>query len=685
MISKLKLGKINSAIGFTLMLLSIASLSSCGSGSCLPNVPDGELKLKMEAPAQYPAGIAVDAYLTITNTSQVNATNLAYMIPAPGANGNYTGVTIVPNAGVGSSSGSCTNIAAGASCTFIAHIPANSHPGSFTVTAIPNATNGLMSEILNKITSSQISVTANIGLVNTPDFNTPYYILPGNQTITSISSEPTVTYVSLFIKTSDANLNNLELVDQTGTSLNYSIVGAESFTSNAVNTYRVVIPAGQSVQNIFAKSNTCSADCSNNAVVNLVSSNLGILSIEPNYFIMDEHYLSQTLTIQNIGAGEVSAITLPVLSNFFKIEDSNCGGSLAPNAMCTFKVIYTSESSSSGQESLVINYNNGSQLSNASAIIPYIGLLPLSVSIDKTPIAGESAGYCSVVTATVPDNVSVNTIVTLSVLPESTTSYGFTGTAPFLSTTTCTILAGENSCSTKAEDTNNLCASVNTVGTSIAIKASTAGYASDIFNTVVGGTIFYKTRDTNIGFNANLKSYAETLSGGEIANGVVAADYLCNNGYGVPTNGARYKALISIDGIRNVGTNGNQNLDWMLKPNTRYIRVSDSVTIATASESAVFNFPLESGFISLPKTFLAPAAYIWTGMNSDWTPNGDNCAGFTSSVSATVPQGRIFNSSDGGVFTNSQVIYLFNPDIAIRNCATAQGSSNINGLICVQQ
>ena len=46
-------------------------------------VEGGNLTLAIEAPSQYPAGVAVTAYLTMTNTSNVNATNLVYTVPAP--------------------------------------------------------------------------------------------------------------------------------------------------------------------------------------------------------------------------------------------------------------------------------------------------------------------------------------------------------------------------------------------------------------------------------------------------------------------------------------------------------------------------------------------------------------------------------------------------------------------------
>ena len=151
--------------------VALASLAACsGSGSCPPGqTPNGQLSLAITAPNQYPAGVAVTAYLTMTNTSTVDATNLYYAVP--GAT-NYTGsnnITIQNGAG----NNPCVNIAAGKSCTFPAQISANSHPGSFTVTATPNGSSqNSVSKLVSAVGSNlglqagSLELTANIGLAN---------------------------------------------------------------------------------------------------------------------------------------------------------------------------------------------------------------------------------------------------------------------------------------------------------------------------------------------------------------------------------------------------------------------------------------------------------------------------------------------------------------------------------------
>ena len=293
--------------------LTAAVLSACGGGACTPSPAPSDLTLTISASSQYPAGVAVTAYLTMTNTSKVNASNLVYTVPAIGESGNYTGVTITPDAGIGSASGACTNIAAGASCTFIATIGAYAKPGSFIVTATPNGTASSNTKTTNSTKSLQagsISVTANLGLVDIPNTQNQYYILPNNQTITAQANESSAVMLSVWVKQASAGLNSLHLVDETGAALSFSAVGTPSYAVNSVNTYRVMIPAGKTLQHIqaFGYNNDTSVcetlnigtnnntACSNDADINLATQGNGILSIEPSQFNMSESYASQVIS-----------------------------------------------------------------------------------------------------------------------------------------------------------------------------------------------------------------------------------------------------------------------------------------------------------------------------------------------------------------------------------------------------
>ena len=386
----MKLFTKNTFRNLALSALSAAVLSACGgAGSCAtcttPTPAPGDLTLKIEAPTQYPAGVAVTAYLTMMNTSNTNGTNLVYTVPS---GTNYTGVTITPDAnGAGQN---CANIAAGASCTFTAAIPAGSTPGSFTVTATPNGSTSSATKATQAGKSLQaggsISVTANLGLVDVPNTSNEYYVLPSDQTVQGSTGSPSTVYVSVWVKQAGAGLNSLKLVDELGTDLTYVAVGTPSYAVNSVNSYKVTIPAGKTIQHIQVLSNTCTTlnngennntACSNDADVNLAQSGVGILAIQPNYFNMSSSHESQVVTLQNVGTANITAMQMPVIAAPFSVapNSNTCTSNLAIGASCQLTLIYT-PGSTSGDGSYVVDYNNGTSTVNTTVTIPYIGTTP---------------------------------------------------------------------------------------------------------------------------------------------------------------------------------------------------------------------------------------------------------------------------------------------------------------------
>ena len=449
-------------------LLSTAVLSACGGAgscsTCAPTPTPGSLTLSIAAPSQYTAGLPtpIEAPLTMTNTSNVNATNLVYTIPAPGAAGNYTGVVITPNAGVGSASGDCTNIAAGASCTFIATISAYANPGSFTVTATPNATvNGqsIKTTQASKALQSSISVTANLGLVDIPNTNNEYYILPSDQTIQGSATSPTTAYVSVLVKVAGEGLNSLKLVDETGKELSYTPVGNPRYTVNSVNSYKITIPAGKTLQQIQALSNVCTTlnsgennntACSNNAEVNLASQGSGILAIQPTQFNMSGSYTTQVITLANTGTGDISSIVYPNWASLgqgqFTLSGNNCTNlsKLSAGQSCTITLSYTA-GSNSGQITPVFSYdddnNSGTAPKNTEIVIPYTGTSPsvpfsvLTIQPSSVSLSEASPRRVLTITNTAGGNTAGVTIPegwTLPSLPsplelESTNCYAIGG------------------------------------------------------------------------------------------------------------------------------------------------------------------------------------------------------------------------------------------------------------------
>lgn len=372
--------------------LSAAILSACSGGICTTNGNGGDLSLKITAPSQYPAGVPLTITLKLTNTSTVDGSNLVYTVPN---DTNFTGVPITINP-TGVSGYNCVNIPAGASCLLTATIPFNSganppvisHPGSFTVIATPNSVVNSSQQLIstNKLQdANRLSVSVDLGLVDTPsNGDTQFYILPPNQVVQP-SEGTTTAFISIVNESVVPAFNTLTLTDENGTPLDpssYTILGTLQTSLYGINSYQVTLPNNVSAQNIKVVSNTCNHNCSNNALINVASSNAGILSIQPNYFNMTPNYKTQVVTIANIGNGNVTNMSIPALPSQFTITENTCSSLtlLKPNQICYLTVNYT-PNIYSNQAILVVSYNNSISTVDTSTTIVYTGTNPSPFAI----------------------------------------------------------------------------------------------------------------------------------------------------------------------------------------------------------------------------------------------------------------------------------------------------------------
>ena len=124
--------------------------------------------------------------------------------------------------------------------------------------------------------------------------------------------------------------------------------------------------------------------------------------------------------------------------------------------------------------------------------------------------------------------------------------------------------------------------------------------------------------------------------------GVNGADAQCN--LSPPTAGT-YKALL-VDGTTRVActtaqcaTGGaTEGVDWVLAPNTKYVRADGTTVIGTSSSSAIFAFPLDASIGTIGYSY-------WTGLNADWTTSTDTCSGWTQTSDVFASEGSA-NTSD---------------------------------------
>lgn len=379
--------------------LALVSLAACsGSGSCPPGANSGGstggVTLKLTAPNQYPAGLPTPtiAYVTMTNTSGVSANNLFYQIPD---NTNYTQVAVTV---VNGSANPCLSIAAHQSCTFPVTIGANSYPGSFIVTATPDAYNiSNVARLKNLFAQNSSTLQASIGLVDAPVNNesgadgiTFFY----DKNIQGTAGEDTYISIVAYVNSLNAGaFNNINLVDNSGNKLDYTVVsgntGGTNLVAPALVTLLVKAPAGVPSLAFYAQtaenSNPVStSDKAHN--VSITDIPIGILSISPNLVNFTSTYKQATFTIFNNGLGAAKNIRISGVSSPL-VGSTSCGSSLETNSSCSY-VVNNSSTDSSGTQTLTVTYNNGQEDKTILAQIEYTSesaLYGISLTSADTP------------------------------------------------------------------------------------------------------------------------------------------------------------------------------------------------------------------------------------------------------------------------------------------------------------
>ena len=304
------------------------TIAACSSGSTTPssgNGGGGTPTFKLTSPVEYVSGVNIKIYLTMSNTSNYNASGINYFVES-----NTTGANILvdPN-GAGNH---CTTIAANQSCVFTATIESNSTPGSFTVTA---TTDNLQSQSGNNIADVPANqVAVNIGLVSIPaNFSSPLLLLPYNQTLNTKTTTQNILFSVFVAESSDYPLM---LKNGDGSAIYPAPVlisppplgGAYHYGDVATFSVSYAAESQQTgVESLVAYSTDCTGvNCLSNTVyVNFVESGAGILSVSPSYTTLTPDYTSQSYTLINTGESVIS-VTFPPVTAPFRLV-SNCGNS----------------------------------------------------------------------------------------------------------------------------------------------------------------------------------------------------------------------------------------------------------------------------------------------------------------------------------------------------------------------
>ena len=375
------------------LALSVLILGCNHGGQCAncTKTTPSSLTLTLTAPLQYPAVIATTAYLTMTNTSNTNATNLFYAIPT---STNYTGTTITVSNG---SANPCLNIPAGKSCTFPVQIAAGSHPGSFAVTATSNATqalpkNSAMTTQTKPNLNATLTLNANIGLTalttNPNDGANGITFLYSQTIAANISGATVISIVGVVNSATAGAFNAINLSDSHGNLLNFSVVsgnsgsGLTNLSNGSVVTFLLTIPAGASSYQFYGQTlenGTLVAQGTIANPINLSTTTQGVLVVQPtNANLSAPNYETQVLTYTNTGYGMVTNLVMPTPTAPLTKVANTCGPSLAAGASCNYTIGSTAAAGTSGSVPFTATYNNGSATATTTTQLTYAGLNPLS-------------------------------------------------------------------------------------------------------------------------------------------------------------------------------------------------------------------------------------------------------------------------------------------------------------------
>lgn len=161
------------------------------------------------------------------------------------------------------------------------------------------------------------------------------------------------------------------------------------------------------------------------------------------------------------------------------------------------------------------------------------------------------------------------------------------------------------------------------VGKNCTVANGTGAITSDVDNV----TIECVEGDHPIIFT----SFTNFSAGGNLG-GVRGADSYCKRDPKCPVFGNCKALLVDKDRVACITPNcaggAVEHKDWVLRPNTTYVRYDRETVIGITNRHAIFEVPLTNSII--PAT---PTSFAWTGLSTDWITELDhNCNNWTSKL-----------------------------------------------------
>lgn len=312
------------------------------------------------------------------------------------------------------------------------------------------------------------------------------------------------------------------------------------------------------------------------------------------------------------------------------------------------------------------------------------GLIIADCNIEFTSVVETKPTYVSsepadgAVFATIPNFIAV----TFSKPVTTNNSFTLSGTCTNKPIITSVTGDGSSTLTIHLDATNAHCASSETLILITAMDkvVDAFGNAGIGTHTVTLTRHIQKIYVTAGSFNGNL-------------GGVIGADATCMRDTNYPGTG-NYKAMV-VDGTTRLACDqgsGNENcttfmhLDWVLTPNTSYVRLDDRTVIGTTNNHGVFLF---NGGATLTNAISTTTTNVYTGLNSDWTRYSGcegycNCNGFTdgsANTSGTTGESTALNggSIEVGISPCNTMASLYCVEQPLSPAPTLVGSSPADG------
>ncbi|HNN80300.1 MAG TPA: DUF1554 domain-containing protein [Leptospiraceae bacterium] len=334
----------------------------------------------------------------------------------------------------------------------------------------------------------------------------------------------------------------------------------------------------------------------------------------------------------------------------------------------------------------------GSDITSIS-VTPTVNLSSVSITVNGTTVSSGVASNpislntgANTITIVVSQNNGLSTTYTLTVtrspivltsLSGITTSFG-TLSPVFSSTTTSYSMTLANAVSsfTLTPTATDSSANITVNGSSVLSGNPSSPIALSVGSNTITIVVSSGSSTTTYTINVirlNSSVYrifitVATYNGN--LGGVTGADAKCNADVNRPNDGSTYRALV-VDNSSLARracsnpdcTNSAENLNWTFKPNTAYVRATDSAAILTTNAGGIFTFG------TLTNSFGTGATVsYWTGLRNNWQSSSNDCSDWTNST------GGIDGRTGDSTATNSN---------AIRNNTPA--CNTFWYLVCVEQ